>query len=125
MLAFSCDLSKRATGATHSFFCLSVSELPEGANAGLARASSPPLPCNRKCGRGRLFHKVIIRDQQVAERAARTAERERERQSSNSLTDLASLEQEEGKKTVASPAGCLLRLPTPRRGRPFITDVAA
>ena len=43
---------------------LSLSTPPEGAR---------PVPRNRKCGR--LFHKVIIRDQQVAERAGRTRTR--------------------------------------------------
>ena len=75
----------------------------------------------------------------MAERAGRT-DGQRQGQS-NSLTDLALAplekeeeeEEEEGKKTVASPADRLLRLPTPTdgrtegrtRGRPFITDVAA
>ena len=60
---------KPATGATLSL-CLSISTLYPSCPKALA----PFVPRNRSCGR--LFHKVIIRDQQVAERAGRRGQRE-------------------------------------------------
>ena len=103
---------KPATGATLSL-CLSISTLYPSCPKALALA--PFVPRNRSCGR--LFHKVIIRDQQVAERAGRRGQREA---ASHSLTSPRGRRGRRGRRQwlrSSLTTSSLLRHPPPTEGR--------